>query len=69
MSAFADVLCMDEAKGHLNTILAQESAADSTLSKIAEEMINDVAAEYDEAKTIGPHSVSHERHISSLLPS
>ena len=47
MSAFADALGMDEAKGHLDTILAQESAADSTLSKIAEETINEAAAEYD----------------------
>lgn len=47
MSAFADALGMDEAKGHLDTILAQESAADGALSKIAEETINEAAAEYD----------------------
>jgi ferritin-like metal-binding protein YciE len=48
MSAFADALGLDEAKAHLETILDQESAADSKLSELAEDTINDAAAEYDE---------------------
>lgn len=48
MSAFADALGLDEAKAHLETILDQGSAADSKLSELAEDTINDAAAEYDE---------------------
>ncbi|CAM3213242.1 ferritin-like domain-containing protein [Paracoccus nototheniae] len=48
MKAFAEALGMDEAKAHLEGILAQESAADSKLSELAEDSVNDAAAEYDE---------------------
>lgn len=48
MRAFADALGMDEAKAHLEGILAQESAADSKLTELAEDSVNDAATEYDE---------------------
>ncbi|QDA36877.1 ferritin-like domain-containing protein (plasmid) [Paracoccus liaowanqingii] len=48
MSAFAEALGLNEAKAHLDTILAQEGAADRKLSEIAEGSINEAAAEYDE---------------------
>jgi ferritin-like metal-binding protein YciE len=48
MSAFAEALGLDEAKAHLDTILAQESATDRKLSEIAEGSINEAAAEYDD---------------------
>ena len=46
--AFAEALGMDEAKTHLDTILAQESAADTKLTELAEDSVNDAAAEYDD---------------------
>lgn len=49
MCAFAEALGMDEAKTHLEGILAQETAADSNLSELAVDSVNDAAAEYDEA--------------------
>ncbi|QDA36637.1 ferritin-like domain-containing protein (plasmid) [Paracoccus liaowanqingii] len=48
MAAFADALGMDEAKALLDEILAQESATDTKLSALAEDSVNDAAADYDE---------------------
>ena len=48
MRAFAEALGMDEAKTYLEGILAQESAADSKLTELAEDSVNDAAAEYDD---------------------
>ncbi|TGN67068.1 ferritin-like domain-containing protein [Paracoccus liaowanqingii] len=48
MAAFADALGMDEAKALLDEILAQESATDTKLSTLAEDSVNDAAADYDE---------------------
>lgn len=48
MSAFADALGMDEAKMHIDAILAQETAADSKLTELAEDSINAAASDYDE---------------------
>ena len=48
MRAFADALGMDEAKQHIEDILAQEKAADTSLTELAEESVNAAAAEYDE---------------------
>lgn len=46
--AFADALGLDEVRDHIDSILAQESKADQTLSQLAEGSVNDAAAEYDE---------------------
>lgn len=48
MRAFAEALGMDDAKTHLEGILAQESAADTKLTELAEDSVNDAAAEYDD---------------------
>jgi ferritin-like metal-binding protein YciE len=48
MRAFADALGMDEAKQHIEDILAQEKAADTSLTELAEESVNAAAAEYDD---------------------
>jgi ferritin-like metal-binding protein YciE len=48
MRAFADALGMDEAKQHIEDILEQEKAADTSLTELAEESINAAAAEYDD---------------------
>lgn len=48
MSAFAEALGMDEAKQHIEEILTQEKAADTTLSALAEDSVNAAAAEYDD---------------------
>lgn len=48
MCAFAEALGMDEAKQHLQDILAQETAADTTLTGLAEDSVNAAATDYDE---------------------
>lgn len=48
MRAFAEALGMDEAKQHIEDILAQEKAADSSLTELAEDSVNAAAAEYDD---------------------
>ncbi len=48
MRAFADALGMDEAKQHIDDILAQEKAADASLTELAEDSVNAAASDYDE---------------------
>lgn len=48
MRAFADALGMDEAKQHIDDILAQEKAADTSLTELAEDSVNAAASDYDE---------------------
>lgn len=48
MRAFADALGMDEAKQHIDDILAQEKAADAGLTELAAESVNAAATEYDD---------------------
>ncbi|WP_312807967.1 YciE/YciF ferroxidase family protein [Agrobacterium cavarae] len=48
MRAFADALGMDEAKQHIDEILAQEKAADASLTELAEDSVNAAASDYDE---------------------
>jgi len=48
MRAFADALGMDEAKQHIDDILAQEKAADASLTELADDSVNDAASDYDE---------------------
>lgn len=48
MRAFAEALGMDEAARHIAEILAQETAADSKLSALAEDSVNAAATDYDE---------------------
>lgn len=48
MSAFADALGLDDAKTHIDAILAEETAADSKLTDLAEDSINAAATDYDE---------------------
>lgn len=46
--AFADALGLDEVRNHIDSILAQEKAANSQLNELAEGSVNDAAAEYDD---------------------
>lgn len=48
MRAIADALGMDEAKQHIDDILAQEKAADASLTELTEDSVNAAATEYDD---------------------
>ena len=48
LRAFSDALGLDEVRDHFDAILSQESAADQTLTALAEGSINDAAADYDD---------------------
>lgn len=52
--AFADALGLDEIRDHIDSVLAEEKAADQKLNDLAEGSVNDAAAEYDDqAETPG----------------
>ena len=48
MRAFAEALGLDEARQHIEDILAQETAADTQLTELAEDSVNAAATDYDE---------------------
>lgn len=48
MVGFADALGLDEVQAKLSDVLAQENAAESLMTQLAESSINEAASEYDE---------------------
>lgn len=48
MRAFAEALGLDEARQHIEDILAQETAADTQLTELAEDSVNAAATDYDD---------------------
>lgn len=50
MAGFADALGLDEVHAKFQSILDQETAADSKLTALAEDSVNEAASEYDEAE-------------------
>lgn len=48
MVGFADALGLDEVQSKLQTVLDQETAADQSMTQLAEGSINEAASEYDE---------------------